>query len=164
MNPKLGKSRAEELKLEVLDPRGRADYAHCIAVYRADDIHRLLGAAVEILGSSGNNERWAKGSWPYPQAPDTRAYAVGIREIQPESELDKALKLLKELIAAQEFSRLNITYIPEDWAERARALLAGKSCEHKRTVIWEPHLAGARKCQDCGMVYGPGRTPQWQSS
>ncbi len=26
-------------------------------------------------------------------------------------------------------------------------------CEHKNTQIWEPHLAGARKCKDCGLVY-----------
>ena len=32
-----------------------------------------------------------------------------------------------------------------------------KSCEHKNTQIWEPHLAGARKCKDCGMVYNPNR-------
>lgn len=36
-----------------------------------------------------------------------------------------------------------------------------KECEHKKTQIWEPHLAGARKCNDCGMVYNPNRNPQW---
>ncbi len=34
-------------------------------------------------------------------------------------------------------------------------------CEHKRTVIWEPHLAGARKCIDCEMVYNPNYTSPW---
>lgn len=34
-------------------------------------------------------------------------------------------------------------------------------CEHKRTIIWEPHLAGARKCRDCGQVYNPNCKPQW---
>lgn len=29
------------------------------------------------------------------------------------------------------------------------------SCPHNETVIWEPHLAGARKCKACGMVYNP---------
>ncbi len=34
-------------------------------------------------------------------------------------------------------------------------------CEHRRTEIWEPHLAGARKCLDCKMVYNPNHTPSW---
>lgn len=34
-------------------------------------------------------------------------------------------------------------------------------CDHKRTQIWEPHLAGARKCLDCLMVYNPNREPAW---
>lgn len=32
-----------------------------------------------------------------------------------------------------------------------------KECQHKNTQIWEPHLAGARKCLDCDMVYNPNR-------
>jgi hypothetical protein len=35
-------------------------------------------------------------------------------------------------------------------------------CNHTRTKIWEPHLAGARKCLDCDMVYNPNRNPVWQ--
>lgn len=27
-----------------------------------------------------------------------------------------------------------------------------ENCKHGNTLIWEPHLAGARKCADCGMV------------
>ncbi len=34
-------------------------------------------------------------------------------------------------------------------------------CAHVRTEIWEPHLAGARKCLDCGQVYNPNCTPNW---
>jgi len=30
-------------------------------------------------------------------------------------------------------------------------------CEHKNTQMWEPHLAGARKCLDCGWVKSPNR-------
>lgn len=30
-------------------------------------------------------------------------------------------------------------------------------CDHKNNRIWEPHLAGARKCYDCGMVKSPNR-------
>lgn len=30
-----------------------------------------------------------------------------------------------------------------------------RECRHSRTEMWEPHLAGARKCKDCGMVYNP---------
>lgn len=26
-------------------------------------------------------------------------------------------------------------------------------CQHEKTRMWEPHLAGARKCLDCGLVY-----------
>lgn len=36
-----------------------------------------------------------------------------------------------------------------------------KECKHQRTQIWEPHLAGARKCLDCNMVYNPNHTPSW---
>lgn len=36
------------------------------------------------------------------------------------------------------------------------------SCDHVNTKIWEPHLARARKCIDCGAVYNPNRTPNWQ--
>lgn len=34
-------------------------------------------------------------------------------------------------------------------------------CLHRNTKIWEPHLAGARKCLDCGRVKNPNRNPQW---
>lgn len=34
-------------------------------------------------------------------------------------------------------------------------------CQHQSTKIWEPHLAGARKCIDCGMVFNPNMNPQW---
>lgn len=36
-----------------------------------------------------------------------------------------------------------------------------KECQHKNTIIWEPHLAGARKCVDCEMIYNPNRVPNW---
>jgi hypothetical protein len=36
-----------------------------------------------------------------------------------------------------------------------------KPCQHAKTIIWEPHLAGARKCTDCHMVYNPNHTPSW---
>lgn len=35
------------------------------------------------------------------------------------------------------------------------------NCSHKDTKIWEPHLAGARKCLICGMVYNPNCSPSW---
>lgn len=34
-------------------------------------------------------------------------------------------------------------------------------CQHKNTRMWEPHLAGARKCNDCGWEYNPNMTPKW---
>ena len=33
-----------------------------------------------------------------------------------------------------------------------------RKCKHKNTIIWEPHLAGARKCIDCGWIYNPNRS------
>jgi len=38
-------------------------------------------------------------------------------------------------------------------------ILGGKmnNCKHTNTKIWEPHLAGARKCSDCGWVKSPNR-------
>lgn len=30
-----------------------------------------------------------------------------------------------------------------------------ENCKHLNTKIWEPHLAGARKCLSCDMVYNP---------
>lgn len=29
------------------------------------------------------------------------------------------------------------------------------NCDHRKTRISEPHLAGARSCNDCGMYYNP---------
>ncbi len=34
-------------------------------------------------------------------------------------------------------------------------------CQHKRTRMWEPHLAGARKCEDCGLVKNPNKGEHW---
>ncbi len=36
-----------------------------------------------------------------------------------------------------------------------------EECQHLKQQMWEPHLAGARKCYDCGMVYNPNHTPNW---
>lgn len=36
-----------------------------------------------------------------------------------------------------------------------------RECPHLDTQIWEPHLAGARKCLECGMVYNPNYNPPW---
>lgn len=35
-------------------------------------------------------------------------------------------------------------------------------CRHEKTVMTEPHLAGARKCLGCGAIYNPNRAPNWQ--
>ena len=35
------------------------------------------------------------------------------------------------------------------------------TCEHKNKIIWAPHLAGAKKCIDCNMVYNPNMNPRW---
>ena len=32
-----------------------------------------------------------------------------------------------------------------------------RTCKHEDSRIWEPHLAGARKCNDCGWVKSPNR-------
>lgn len=37
----------------------------------------------------------------------------------------------------------------------------GDACIHVKTKMWEPHLAGARKCLDCERVYNPNCTPNW---
>ena len=34
-------------------------------------------------------------------------------------------------------------------------------CSHKNSSIWEPHLAGARKCNDCGYEYNPNISKEW---
>lgn len=34
-------------------------------------------------------------------------------------------------------------------------------CQHKNTKIWEPHLAGARKCLDCGKVKYRASSTEW---
>lgn len=47
-----------------------------------------------------------------------------------------------------------------DIQDRARKLIK-QGCAHKNTEIWEPHLAGARRCLDCKMVYNPNCTPAW---
>lgn len=30
-------------------------------------------------------------------------------------------------------------------------------CKHDNTIMWEPHLAGARKCKDCGRIMNPNK-------
>jgi len=54
---------------------------------------------------------------------DFTGLLIGIKPIEKP---DTAEELLRELIAAQKFSHLNITYIPEEWAERAKKLLGDK--------------------------------------
>lgn len=34
-------------------------------------------------------------------------------------------------------------------------------CTHANTKIWEPHLAGARKCLDCKRVKSSGSSHDW---
>ena len=36
-----------------------------------------------------------------------------------------------------------------------------EKCSHSKTKIWEPHLAGARKCLACDWVYNPNHEPAW---
>lgn len=36
-----------------------------------------------------------------------------------------------------------------------------EQCEHKNTKIWEPHMAGTRKCLDCDKVNNPN-VPGWR--
>lgn len=47
-------------------------------------------------------------------------------------------------------------------ADRREVIRVSGGCVHERTKIWEPHMAGARKCVDCHMVYNPNRSPSWQ--
>lgn len=47
------------------------------------------------------------------------------------------------------------------WVERKIRTMNPRNCPHARTAIWEPHLAGARKCLDCGLVYNPNMNPKW---
>jgi len=38
-----------------------------------------------------------------------------------------------------------------------KEIKSNEDCKHENSKIWEPHLAGARKCLDCGMVKEPNR-------
>ena len=40
-------------------------------------------------------------------------------------------------------------------AEENDHLISLANCDHRDTRISEPHLAGARSCNDCGMYYNP---------
>ena len=35
------------------------------------------------------------------------------------------------------------------------------TCTHTKTEMWEQHLAGARRCIDCKMVYNPNMKVKW---
>lgn len=59
--------------------------------------------------------------------------------------------------------RRKVTYSDEEAGQLTGSPSELARCEHKRTKIWEPHLAGARKCLDCDMVYNPNMSPQWQN-
>lgn len=76
---------------------------------------------------------------------------------RPKTKEEKALEFVKQvskLYRKQELAGL---------VEEAKEILGEESeCAHKNTKIWEPHLAGARKCLDCNKVYNPNRTPKWQ--
>jgi hypothetical protein len=91
------------------------------------------------------------------------ARLVGIQPIVR----DTAESLLRELIKNREDFELytgdgaKALEQLKDIERRARRLL-GEECKHERTQIWEPHLAGARKCLNCGMIYNPNRSPAWQ--
>ena len=41
------------------------------------------------------------------------------------------------------------------------AINLNEECKHTNTIMWEPHLAGARKCMDCGRVRNPNMGSDW---
>ena len=75
-------------------------------------------------------------------------------------------------ILAEEFAKATVVYASQNqignfttWAKENQedthqALLLfvePLACQHKNTRISEPHLAGARECNDCGMYYNPNQ-------
>ena len=131
----------------------------------ADDLEALLAKGVRVTGDDNDGLGWAffhrdpKISHPRQiNAGHTHtALLIGITPI----EQDTAEGLLREYRDAMlhDDEERGLEY----WAklhERAKRLLA--ACAHRHTKMWEPHLAGARKCTDCEMVFNPNRTPNWQ--
>lgn len=68
--------------------------------------------------------------------------------------------IAKEMVSTSDYTTGEATYL--DFKERFEKALKEKECLHTKTQIWEPHLAGARKCLSCNMVYNPNRSPRWQ--
>lgn len=98
-NLELGKLRAEELGL--LEARPVTFTPH--GWYRADDIHKLLGEGVEVLGEEDTDKSICASKW-FEWSPgitdkesDHKALLIGIRPIKAESE---ERKLLRELVEA----------------------------------------------------------------
>lgn len=119
----------------------------------AKEVEALLASApvVKAVNQDAN--------WFHQDAECIAKYQARVVLIEPIKQEPEEIKLLREIIDEQD----NNTWT-KGLYERTKAFLArrDKSCEHKNNDICEPHLAGARKCNDCGMVYNPNRTPRWQ--
>lgn len=122
----LGKKRAEGL-LErgvilhgdgIVNAPGRREY------YFAEDIHRLLGSAIEVSGAI-EGEKVVQPFGMVTGGHDTHtALLISIREIQPESE---ERQIIKDFVSCFENSSMFLGPFNELFAktfERARALLA----------------------------------------
>jgi len=78
------------------------------------------------------------------------------------------LKLLDALAAAREgrdiFLRQRNKYASLYFETQTELEKALSPCPHQNTEIIEPHLAGARRCLDCGAERGAGSLPYERSN
>lgn len=91
----LGKRRAQDLGLEIT-----RDITASFDVYRAEDIHRLLGEGVEAIGNKGCDDWWANPmkKEALPKVKDV-GLIIGIRPIVQEQESERTAKdILRDLL------------------------------------------------------------------
>lgn len=109
----LGKQRAEELGLE------RFNYAAADRLYRADDVHKLLGEGVVTYTRSETKSNFNRVRFGDD---DMVALQVGIRPIVQETREQKMEALLRQVVRTDD----EAWYISKEWYDRAKDLLEGK--------------------------------------
>ena len=119
----LGKKRAEELGLKSLTTHyNYGAPSNTQITYAADDIHALLGAGVEVVGSYNSDTKQITSTFGQILAKKDhdQALLIGIQPIKKATREERALGLLQELV-----SRWNPETVDYDpIMGRAKALLS----------------------------------------
>lgn len=127
-------------------------------VVLASDLNHLLSQGVRVELDMIGDAPYMYEKQPGDNEPHTHsALLIGVRPIQKPDSLEQ---LARDLAATDKFENGSWTMNTEYWVEWARRLVE-KECQHKRSSISEPHLAGARTCSDCG-AYKSSASGEWK--